>query len=433
MAFNVMDMFAAPALNRLLQPQPYGPQNMLERPAAPALPPPVDVKQYPVAEVQAAPETTASVVPGAMAQSSSSPQPASRRSGINKELLNDIFLGWAMGQTPMQSLSLGAVQAAKGKNSRQNLNQTVEWLKGRGLDEASAKQIAGSPTVLADYLKQNFGSGAKNRNLINAGGGSIYNADTGEWITPPTGASRPTEYGLQPVYGQDENGNTVAFQVSKDGSLKKIDLPGGVSFTPGIASTDLGTSVIVRNNKTGQIIDTREKDVRGTASQTAAGKASGEAQASIPGAEMTANMVSQQIADLKSDPYLPSMVGSVPYTGGYLLRSDLSNRTPEANRVQAKMDQLKGGAFLQARNMLKGGGAITDYEGAKAEDAFARMNASQSYEDYTKALDDFNEAVQLGLRKLYRQAGQPEPQGQQPAANAAGNRTSSGVTWSVEP
>jgi hypothetical protein len=421
MAFNVMDMFGASALNRLLQPiqSAQGVQSFLANPrgatqGVPPLPPPVDVKQYNVAGI--APEATGSVVPGAIAPNTDPVPTAAKKKPFldddKKQALANMFAGWAMGATPMQSLSMGAANVAINRHDQKNKNETVKWLQARGLDEASAKQIAGSPTVLADYLKQNFGSGAKNRNLINAGGGSIYNADTGEWITPPTGASRPTEYGLQPVYGQDENGNTVAFQVSKDGSLKKIDLPGGFSFTPGIASTDLGTSVIVRNNKTGQIIDTREKDVRGTASQTAAGKASGEAQAAIPAAEMTANMVQQQINELKSDPYLPNMVGPI--------NSRLPNVTGDAARVQGRMNQLQGGAFLQARQMLKGGGAITDYEGARAEDAYARLQAAQSFDDYQKALDDFNEAVQIGLRKLYRQAGQPVPEGAVPSAPSDG-------------
>jgi hypothetical protein len=88
--------------------------------------------------------------------------------------------------------------------------------------------------------------------------------------------------------------------------------------------------------------------------------------------------------------------------------------------------------------MLKGGGAITDYEGKKAEEAFARLSQAQTVEDFNQALDDFNYFVQQGLRKLEAQAGrQGMDQGGFPHQSApapqGGNRTQSGVTWTVEP
>jgi hypothetical protein len=108
--------------------------------------------------------------------------------------------------------------------------------------------------------------------------------------------------------------------------------------------------------------------------------------------------------------------------------SRLPNLSSDAARVQGKIDQLKGGAFLQARQMLKGGGAITDYEGQKAEAAFARMSTAQSVEDFNAALDEFNAAVQQGLAKLEAQAGG----GVTPAQPQSPRQTSTGVQWSVE-
>ena len=154
MAFNIMDMFGPVALNRMLQPQFTGQPNMLERPMAPPLPPPVAVgpapgMNMPQPPAQPDPIQTAAVQPAVQA-----PQAApSQGFGIDKALLNDIFLGWAMGSTPGQSLAMGAAQASKGKSARQNLNQTVEWLKGKGMDEGQARMIASSPETLQDYLK----------------------------------------------------------------------------------------------------------------------------------------------------------------------------------------------------------------------------------------------------------------------------------------
>lgn len=76
--------------------------------------------------------------------------------GNRGQALGDMFAGWAMGATPQQSLGYGAAMLAQGRKDRKvkdRQNQTVEWLKGRGMDESQAKMIASQPTVLTDYLK----------------------------------------------------------------------------------------------------------------------------------------------------------------------------------------------------------------------------------------------------------------------------------------
>jgi hypothetical protein len=65
---------------------------------------------------------------------------------------------------------------------------------------------------------------------------------------------------------------------------------------------------------------------------------------------------------------------------------------------------------------LKGGGAITDYEGQKAEAALARLNQAQSVEDFNAALDEFNYHVQLGLHLLQQQAGKQRMEQSAPGA-----------------
>lgn len=132
-----------------------------------------------------------------------------------------------------------------------------------------------------------------------------------------------------------------------------------------------------------------------------AGEGKATAAAALSGAKATADLVSTQINALINDPYLPQMLGPID--------ARLPNVSAEAARVQSRIDQLQGGAFLQARQLLKGGGAITDYEGQKAEAAFVRMNQAQSVDDFTAALREFNDAVQQGYTKLAAQAGQTAP------------------------
>jgi hypothetical protein len=117
-----------------------------------------------------------------------------------------------------------------------------------------------------------------------------------------------------------------------------------------------------------------------------------EAAAAAPGQISLFNTIEFQVNDLLNDPYLPNMLGPIA--------SRTPNITADAARVQSKMDQISGGAFLQARQLLKGGGAITDFESKKAEQAFLRMNDAMNIEDYTKAMNDFLDAVRAGLPKL---------------------------------
>ena len=65
---------------------------------------------------------------------------------------------------------------------------------------------------------------------------------------------------------------------------------------------------------------------------------------------------------------------------------------------QAKADaiakQIEGQAFLQAFAGLKGGGQITEVEGAKATTAIARLQRGQSKEDYSQALRELRGILQ---------------------------------------
>lgn len=182
MAFNIMDLFGASALNRLLQPaqSAAGVQNMLLAPqqefdparfggrdrlpavgmdalrermspqgqpgqvaAAPAVDPWAGLREEDVVRVD--PVKTASVAP----------QPARQPflSDDRRAQLNDFFTGLAMGGTPQESIAYGAKLVAANQGSRKNVNETVKWLQGKGMDEQQAKMIASSPPALNEYLK----------------------------------------------------------------------------------------------------------------------------------------------------------------------------------------------------------------------------------------------------------------------------------------
>ncbi|SCB16523.1 phage tail tip lysozyme [Rhizobium hainanense] len=278
---------------------------------------------------------------------------------------------------------------------------------------ARANQSTGEVQSLGKFA-------SSKKEILSNGKGAFYDAGSGQWITPPEGMAGATEYGLAPIYGTDANGNTVIGQLAKDGTFQQTRLPAGFVPTPGVSNTDLGTSVITRNNKTGQIIDTQAKDVRGEARDKAGGTAQAAAQTALPAVEGAANQILSSIDSLANDPYLPKMLGKSSY---------LPNVTTDSQRVQSKMDQITGQTFLQAYNTLRGAGQITEVEGQKATAAMGRLNTAQSEKDYRDALGDLRTVVQNAVQRARQQAGQlAAPQPSEPV----GNTTSSGVKWSIE-
>jgi hypothetical protein len=286
-------------------------------------------------------------------------------------------------------------------------NRTLDFFRKNAPEYAEMVQ-AGMPVNEAwqTYTQQRYAKEPKGQGFINAGGGNLFNTDTGEWVSAP-GGGVDSVAGLTPVWLRDKKtGKPVLGQMRKDGTVVLSGMPDSAEA---IGPYDVNFD---------------------KAAGTEAGKGTGAAQVALPGATQMATELDRQIQELKSDPYLPNMLGPVD--------SRLPNVSSDAARVQGKINQLQGGAFLQARQMLKGGGAITDYEGKKAEEAFARLSQAQTVEDFNQALDDFNYFVQQGLRKLEAQAGrQGMDQGGFPHQSApapqGGNRTQSGVTWTVEP
>lgn len=108
-------------------------------------------------------------------------------------------------------------------------------------------------------------------------------------------------------------------------------------------------------------------------------------------------MMIGQIDALLFDPALGKALG----IEGFLRTpfADLGLDT-ETARVKARIDQIKGGAFLQAFESLKGGGQITELEGQKAEAAQSRLNTAQSEEDFKAALMEYKFYIEQGIRRL---------------------------------
>lgn len=102
--------------------------------------------------------------------------------------------------------------------------------------------------------------------------------------------------------------------------------------------------------------------------------------------------------ELLKHPGFSSAVGATLMPGARLVEG-----TKEADFMN-RLDQLKGGAFLEAYNTLKGGGQITEVEGKKATAAIARMDKAQSENEFKAAVKDYQDVIRKGVNRAKMKA-----------------------------
>ena len=139
------------------------------------------------------------------------------------------------------------------------------------------------------------------------------------------------------------------------------------------------------------------------------GDASSTAKIDLPAAEALATKVSNDVDELLKHPGFSSSVGATLKPGFRFI-----DGTKEASFFK-RLEQIKGGAFLDAYTMLKGGGSITEVEGTKATAAKNRMDKSSSEPEFRAAAKDFIDAVNAGVSKLKAKAAMsPSPRSSAP-------------------
>ena len=219
------------------------------------------------------------------------------------------------------------------------------------------------------------------------------NVKTGEFkaINPPTGFSVTTtpEGGTTitqgpGVGGADTGKRAQDYVYATDASGKQVAQP--IAGTPAalqVAETagKLDSAISVGNNMLGTI-------------ESIVGRPAGNG-----------------LTAIKPNEALPGILG--------LIEGRLPARTQAQADLLAKYDQVQGQAFLEAFSILKGAGAITEQEGTKATQAYARMQRTQSPEAFTQSMNEFADIVRLGIKRAQDQkmslpqvaAGTPESSG----------------------
>lgn len=246
-----------------------------------------------------------------------------------------------------------------------------------------------------------------------------------------------------PIYGTDqETGETVLGAIGKNGSFRRIDT-GGVVPTPGVTFQDFGTYRQGFDTRSGKPVgDPITKENMQEEAQKAAGKEVGKREGELPvlrsKALSTLESLDQQrgivndeidraIGEVSGSPTLTTgLVGglskAVPGTPAYALAKKLE--TIKANIGFDKLQQMR-------ENSPTGGalGQVSDFENRQLQSVFGNLEQAQSAEDIVYNLRRLKDLL-AESRRTRQEAFERDFGGGQATPN--GNRTSSGVQWSIE-
>jgi hypothetical protein len=222
------------------------------------------------------------------------------------------------------------------------------------------------------------------------------------------GAQRFIELNAPKITTQDLGGTTR--MVATPG------LGGAATVVPGSQATKT-----VSPDMAAQLAQLRDLTFQGNLAQAkeygqTIAKSQATAQMALPGAiataEQTLSLIDQMIGrpTIKDKDGRVIQQGTAPHPGfsSYVgagmpgLRFIEGSKTADFERYQL---QIEGKAFLEAFEALKGGGAITEVEGAKGTQAIMRMNKSQSEKEYMKAARELQDIIRSGLERSKTKAG----------------------------
>ena len=230
--------------------------------------------------------------------------------------------------------------------------------------------------------------------------------------------------GLQRLIEESKLGSEKFAQLVKDRAGQAITVRGQDIQA---ATTRRGQDIQAATTRRGQdLTERRERDLA-LAENIAAARTFGTelaknrvaAEAALPGAIATAEQTLALIDDMIGDARVgrdgkrwevpkggrQPAPGFQDYVGATALPFARFIEGSPAAGYERRQLQIEGKTFLEAFESLKGGGAITEVEGAKATQAISRMNKAQSEVEYIKAARELQEVVRNGVERARKKAG----------------------------
>ena len=255
----------------------------------------------------------------------------------------------------------------------------------------------------------------------NALEGARFTYDTG--MQPPTGAPqgqvRPVQaMPAQPVQGQPVQGQPTSAPMSNRQFVQAVPMSNQVNTATGnavpVSTMNRPAMSPKQAGEANQAVYTEQEKERQ--------KSLKQLPTDINQAEQAIATVNQMIGDArlndkgevvyqKYDPTSKKWVAGAEPHGGFeqyvgLGVPYLSNiHGTDTADFRTLYDSLKGQAFLEAFARIKGAGAITEVEGAKATQALLKLNNAQSEKEFIKYAREFQENAQKGMALAKEKAG----------------------------
>ena len=235
----------------------------------------------------------------------------------------------------------------------------------------------------------------------------------------------PAEYAASQMPGRPEGAESPIGKLASDlarGLISREDYDAGVrkatqltqyGGTPYFTAIPTPDGVMSYNNRTGQMVGSpgprRAQDdpaLQGEISQSEAfgkelGTYRGQTANKLPTIEDKGNIAVQQIDQLLEHPGKGMAVG-----GSSALQVQRLPGTP-AYDFMARFKQVRGGAFLEAFETLKGGGQITEREGQAATEAMTRLDNATSEAEFDAAAKELQTIIRQGMARARKTVGSP--------------------------
>ena len=299
---------------------------------------------------------------------------------------------------------------------RNQANQTVEML--RKSDDPTARQVAdmieanpdNASAIYQAYVTSTLR--APKDTFVTMTGAQL--AEKGrEGFIPESLYSVNTVTGeIQPIAGQkgaetfgttvrtyNEGGNVIPYVTSNFGNIRRIDLPEGATVSAGLTEVDMGTSTGLMNDQ-GVIVGSIPKNISAVAGETKFGAVEMENIIDDErSAQKTVDVLGNQfdaINRILDDPQ--SLAAVKAYVGP--IQGRLPAVTPNQVLGESLAKNLSAKSFLRAFEQLKGGGQITEREGAAAQAAIDRLAAfTLSDDDYIAAMKEARDELRVLVDK----------------------------------
>lgn len=228
--------------------------------------------------------------------------------------------------------------------------------------------------------------------------GQGFTGSFSDWIASKRAGAG--EYGLTPIWGTGPDGKPAYIQPGKSGDARLAKLPDGFQIARDPIRVDAGDHYVLLDPQTRQPVGQVKKNLAEASAQREIGTEQGKARVNLPAtlfkAEQSLSVIDQMInhPGRETATGLSGTLDPRNYFGG-----------TDAKNFQVMAKQLEGKAFLEAFESLKGGGQITEIEGAKATQAMARLDRAQSDAEYVAALKELRGVIAAGIERAKQKAG----------------------------